>query len=72
MRTLDISEAADMLKVHENTIMELAGTGDIPGAKIGRSWVFIDEDLFAYLRKQINLQSVRRVAGKSGNLRKAA
>lgn len=72
MKTLDITEAAEMLKVHENTVMELVGSGIIPGAKIGRAWVFIDDDLFAYVRKEIARQSAARVTGQSGNLRKAA
>ena len=72
MRTLNLTEAADMLKVHENTVLDLVSSGDVPGAKIGRAWVFLDDDLFAYVRKQINQQSANRVAGKSGNHRKAA
>jgi excisionase family DNA binding protein len=72
MKTLDLQEAAAMLKVHENTVLELVGSGEVPGAKIGRAWVFLDEDLLAYVRKQINQQSANRVAGRSGNLRKAA
>jgi excisionase family DNA binding protein len=72
MRTLNITEAADMLKIHENTVMELVGSGAIPGAKIGRAWVFIDDDLLAYVRKEIARQSAARVAGQGGNLRKAA
>lgn len=72
MKSLDLKEAAEILKVHENTVMELVGNGMIPGAKIGRAWVFIDEDLFDYLRKEIVRQSAARVAGHSGNLRKAA
>lgn len=72
MRTLSLNEAAEVLKVHENTVMELASTGEIPGAKIGRAWVFIDEDLIAFVRRQITQQSANRVAGKSGTARKAA
>lgn len=60
MKTLGVSEAADILKVHENRILELAGSGEIPGAKIGRAWVFIDEDLFEYVRRKIKEQSSRR------------
>jgi len=60
VRTLDLSEAADLLKVHENRVMEWAGSGVIPGAKLGRAWVFIDDDLFAFVRRQITEQSATR------------
>lgn len=60
MKTLSLSEAADLLKVHENRVMEWAGAGVIPGAKLGRAWVFIDDDLFAFVRGKIKEQSANR------------
>ena len=66
MKTLNLSEAADVLKVHENRVQEWAAMGIIPGAKIGRAWVFIDEDLFGFVRQQIKTQSASRVSGRSG------
>ena len=64
MKTLDIKGAADALKVHTNTILDLAGRGVLPGAKIGRSWVFREEDIDAYLIRQIKEQSARRALPK--------
>ena len=64
MRTLDIHAAADALKVHTNTILDLAGRGVLPGAKIGRSWVFREEDVESYLVRQIKEQSARRALPK--------
>ena len=72
MKTLDLTEAAGLLKVHENTVMEMVSAGTIPGAKIGRAWVFLDEDLFEYVRREITRQSAARVAGQSGKRLKAA
>lgn len=60
MKSLNLTEAADLLKVHENRVMEWAAAGIIPGAKLGRAWVFIDDDLFAFLRRQITEQSATR------------
>ena len=57
MNTLDVAAAARLLKIHPITLKRMAKTGDIPGAKIGRRWVFVEVDLLAHLRAQY----VRRV-----------
>jgi hypothetical protein len=52
MRTLDLEEAAAWLKIHPNRLQERAKAGEIPGAKIGKRWVFIEEDLALYVRSK--------------------
>ena len=52
MNTLDLQTAAAFLHVHPVTLQEKARTGEIPGAKIGRCWVFVDVDLIDYIRSQ--------------------
>lgn len=60
MRTLDIDECAEFLKIDRSTALELAGKGELPGAKIGRPWVFLEEDLVEYLRAQVRAQQRKR------------
>ena len=60
MKTLNAQEAAEFLKVSENTLKKLAHAGTIPGAKVGRAWVFTDEGLESYLRGEIQKQSSAR------------
>ncbi|MEO8717901.1 MAG: helix-turn-helix domain-containing protein [Burkholderiales bacterium] len=50
MRTLNVREAAELLNLHPVTVQERARAGEIPGAKPGKAWVFIEEDLVGYLR----------------------
>ncbi|WP_426994491.1 helix-turn-helix domain-containing protein [Methylomonas sp. CM2] len=50
MKTLDLHTAADLLHMHPSTVLAKARAGDIPAAKPGKAWVFIDDDLIAYLR----------------------
>jgi excisionase family DNA binding protein len=50
--TLDLSEAARLLKVHPKTLQKLARHGVIPAVKVGRAWVFLDSLLFDWLRAQ--------------------
>ena len=50
MITLTLLEAAAFLKVHPEELRRRAKAGLIPGAKVGRAWVFLQEDLADYLR----------------------
>ena len=42
-RTLDVVEAAALLKVHPKTLQRLARQREIPACKVGRAWVFIEQ-----------------------------
>lgn len=58
--TFGVEEAGAFLNACRNTILELAATGELPGAKIGREWVFLKSDVVEYLRKKIREQSSQR------------
>lgn len=65
MKTLTLQEAAEFLKIHPVTLGQKARLGLIPGAKIGKSWVFVDIDLIEYIRAQYlrrDLQGDRKEA----------
>lgn len=64
MPTLDITEAARLLKVHPKTLQGLARAGRIPACKIGRAWVFLESMLLDHLTK---LSAVRVVSGGEEN-----
>jgi len=53
MNTLDLQAAAAFLRIHPVTLQEKARTGEIPGAKIGKRWVFVDVDLVEHIRSHI-------------------
>jgi hypothetical protein len=38
----------------------MAADGRIPGAKIGKAWVFMEEGVANYLREQIRIQTQQR------------
>lgn len=52
MRTLDLQQAAVFLKMHPEEVRRRARLGQLPGAKPGKSWVFIEDDLVDWLRAQ--------------------
>ena len=57
MKTLDIDELAVLLKVNPDTVRKMAARGEIPGTKVGKSWVFpeqlIEEWLLTRARKNV-------------------
>ena len=50
MKSLGITEAAAFLRLHPTTLTQKAKCGEIPGAKPGKEWLFLEEDLVAYVR----------------------
>ena len=58
--TFDVAECADFLKISENRLIEKARKGLVPGAKIGKCWVFLRSDMIAYLRKEVARQQMLR------------
>jgi excisionase family DNA binding protein len=64
MKTLDLSGAANLLKLHPQTILQKARSGDIPAAKPGKCWVFIENDLVDWLRSKYH--SPQQDVGQGG------
>ena len=49
MVSFDLKEAAAFLKVHPETMRQMAKDGTVSGAKIGRRWVFLKEHLVSHI-----------------------
>ena len=69
MTTCNITEAARLLKVHEETVAEMIRSHKIPAAKIGRAWVMLERDLVEYIERQIQLQTAERLGRRSPQAR---
>jgi hypothetical protein len=52
MNTLDLHQAAAFLHMHPEEVRRRAKLGLLPGAKPGKSWIFIEDDLVDYVRSQ--------------------
>lgn len=57
--TLDLKQAARLLRMHPVTLMKKARSGEIPGAKVGKQWVFIQVDLLEYIRAQYSSRALQ-------------
>src|SRR5450759_1086277 len=52
MTTLTLLQAAEFLHLHPVTLQRMAKRGEVPAAKLGRRWIFLEIDLVACLRAQ--------------------
>ncbi len=50
MRTFNLQEAAAFLHMHQEEVRRRAKCGELPGAKPGRAWVFLEEALAEWMR----------------------
>ncbi|WP_088916119.1 helix-turn-helix domain-containing protein [Granulosicoccus antarcticus] len=56
MITLDIAQAAELLKMSTGALSQKARSGIVKAAKPGRRWVFLEEDLIEYIRSLYRVQ----------------
>lgn len=65
MSTVDIQGAADLMKVHPKTVLNLIQTGALRAARIGRAYVMLERDVMSYIERQIVEQTAGRMGGGS-------
>ena len=58
--TLDAAGAAALLNAEAETVLLLARRGELPGTKIGKSWVFLRIDLLDFLSAKVKADTARR------------
>jgi len=58
--TLGVAEAAMLMRAENETVMLLARRGDLPGTRVGKSWVFLRDDVIAFLRGRIDAETEER------------
>jgi len=66
--TIDSNECADLLRCTADQVEELARAGDIPGLKLGRSWLFMRSDLLSYLAEKARSEAQERRAKRQPNV----
>jgi hypothetical protein len=70
IKTLNLEQAADFLKLHPEELRSRAKAGIVPAAKIGKRWVFIENDLADYVRSLYAAprQALRVTSGKGAEI----
>ncbi|MFY9329529.1 MAG: helix-turn-helix domain-containing protein [Georgfuchsia sp.] len=67
MKSLTLDEAAAFVGLHPNTLQARAKAGEVPGAKVGKEWRFIDVDLVDYLRAKYPCNTPKGTECRSTN-----
>lgn len=62
MTILTTPAVAALLDCEESTVQARAAAGDLPGVKIGRSWVFPEDALMERLNEMARLEAAARRA----------
>lgn len=58
--TINSESCAELLHCTPEQVEELARAGEIPGLKLGRSWLFVRSDLLAYLAEKARQEAQER------------
>jgi hypothetical protein len=60
--TLDLDAVAALFHAEAETIVQYARTGELPGTRIGKGWIFLREDALGFLRQRIDKDTAARRA----------
>jgi excisionase family DNA binding protein len=58
--TVSLEEAATLCKASKDTIGGFATRGELPGARIGKHWVFFKDDVLTFIRSHVVEQTLSR------------
>lgn len=63
--TMDLPAVAAFLGAKAETVAQLTRNGELPGAQMGKGWIFLREDVLIFLRERIAMETGARRAGKA-------
>lgn len=59
--TVDIQGAAELLKIHPKSVLDLIASGALPAARVGRAYVLLTRDVLAHVEQLIINQTAQRM-----------
>ena len=65
--TLNLQSASEYLNIGESTLQELVARGEVPGAKVGKSWVFHKDMMSDWLRAETIKQTENRKQARAAS-----
>lgn len=70
--TVDVNEAADLMKVHPKTVLDKINGGELAAGKVGRAYVMLTRDVLALVEQQIVAQTAERMGTPQRHQSRAA
>lgn len=61
--TLNIDEAAKLMNVHPQTVLDLIAANVLPAGKIGRAYILLYKDVMQHIERVIVQQTAKRMGG---------
>lgn len=58
--TINAEQCAELLHCTEQRIEELTRSGELPGMKFGRGWIYVKADLLAYIAERARKEAEER------------
>ena len=58
--TINAEQRAELLHCTEQRIEELTRSGELPGMKFGRGWIYVKPDLLAYIAERARKEAEER------------
>lgn len=59
--TVDVNGAAELMKIHPKSVLDLISSGVLPAARVGRAYVMLSRDVLAHIEEQIIQQTAQRM-----------
>ncbi|MGQ3051044.1 MAG: helix-turn-helix domain-containing protein [Roseateles sp.] len=59
--TVDVAGAADLMKVHPQTVLDKIASGELRAGKMGRSYVMLTADVLKHIEEAIVRETAARM-----------
>lgn len=59
--TVDVLGAAELLKIHPETVKKMIHKGELPAAQVGRAYVMMTKDVLAFIENAVIRETAARM-----------
>ena len=59
--TVDVLGAAELLKIHPETVKKMIHKGELPAAQVGRAYVMMTKDVLDFIENAVSRETAARM-----------
>ena len=59
--TVDVLGAAELMKIHPETVKKMIHKGELPAAQVGRAYVMMTKDILAFIENAVIRETAARM-----------